>query len=241
MNNLLRIIVLIGAIILPLKMLPVIGGVGDFNICTNICAGSDVSCRNQNLKCGSSSEGEGILESLLNSYADTGNKFHDWKSVNSVPKQEEGEIKSDKEVSFQLPALGQKKILTFKSSQGKYANKTTEVLFVSFDLMGTKYPTNTPKELKSMIEVFKKANADNPIVFKSMVRIFGRVEGQTSWFDAGPINLSIKPNEKGFMLKITIKPDGKIVIHQSEILNQTGPTGSKITLQEIVLEFGQAI
>src|SRR5437016_7430706 len=90
-----------------------LGGVGDFNICTNICAGTDVSCRNQNLKCGSSSEGEGILEHLLNSYADTGNKFHDWKNINSVPKQELGEIKKDTEVDFQLPALGKKKMLTF--------------------------------------------------------------------------------------------------------------------------------
>lgn len=219
----------------------IISSVGDINVCTNICAGSNISCRNQSLNCGSTNQEEGGLGDLLNSATDASSRFYDWKSLKNIRTQDLGIIKTEgMSFSTAFPATGQKKMIQFTPTSGSLSGKKVKLLFISFDLKNKRYPTNTPQALIEAIDMFKKENDKNDVKFESLVHIFGQIEGGSSlWYDTGSIKLGIKPDADGFDINMKVMSDGTIVITDSELLNQTGADGSKARISQIELDFAK--
>jgi len=218
------------------------GGIGDINVCTNVCAGNNISCKNQYLNCGSSNAEEGGLSDLLNSAVDASQRFYDWKSTKDVRSEDLGLVKNEMlDFTTTFPATGQKKIVSFTPSKGLLAGKKVSVMFVSFDLMSKRYPKNTPKNLMDALDEYKSENNKHEVQYVSMVRIFGRIEGTANglWYDAGSIDMNIKPDMKGFEIKMEVNGDGEIVINDNELLDQTGADGSKARIAPIQLDFAK--
>lgn len=229
------------SLVLSGALFNIIAGIGDINVCTNICAGDNISCRNQSLNCGSSHQEEGGLGDLLNSATDASGRFYDWKSLKNVRTQDLGIIKGDAmSFSTAFPSTGQKKIIQFTPASGSLSGKKVKLLLVSFDLKSKRYPTNTPQNLIDSIDMFKKENDKNDVKFESLVHIFGQIEGGSSmWYDTGSIKLGIKPDANGFDISMKVMADGTIMITESELLTQTGADGSKARIAPIELNFAK--
>jgi hypothetical protein len=212
--------------------------VGDFNICTNVCAGNNISCKNQYLNCGSTHQEEGgALGDLLNSATDASERFYDWKNLKGVRTQDLGLVKGEMmNFSTKFPATGQKNIVQFTPSDGALSGRKVNLLFVSFDLNSKRYPTNTPKDLMEAIDMFKKDNDKNDVKYESLVHIFGQVEGGL-WYNTGSIKLGIKPD--ALDIHMQVMANGAIKINDAELLNQTGADGAKARIAPIELDFSK--
>jgi len=233
--------VLLGAA-LTVTLVNITLAIGDINVCTNICAGSNVSCKNQALNCGSSHQEEGGgLSDLLNSAVDINDRFYDWGSLKSVRTENLGRIKGDMiNFSTYFPATGQKKIIKFTPTMGDLAGKEVRLLFVSFDLNSNRFPTKTPDKLSEDLKLFKEENKRNDIRYKSSVHIFGQIEdGKKMWYDTGSINLSSDPDDKDLNVTMQAMANGKIVITDADLLNQTGADGAKARVAPIELDFSK--
>jgi len=234
-------VVLSVALMVTISNVTMLAEIGDFNICTNICAGSNISCRNQALNCGSTNQEEGGIGDLLNSATDASARFYDWKNLKDVRKENLGIVKGEMmNFSTTFPATGQKKIIEFTPTTGQLAGKKIKLLFVSFDLKSKRYPKNTPSGLVDIIDMVKADNDKNEVKYESTVHIFGQIDGGSSnWYDTGSINLSIKPDAKGFDISMQVMADGTIAINDSELLNQTGADGAKARINPIMLDFSK--
>jgi hypothetical protein len=215
---------------------------GDINVCTNVCAGSNISCKNQYLNCGSTHQNEGGgLGDLLNSARDASDRFYNWGNLKSTRTENLGIVKGDMmNFSTSFPSNGQKKMIQFTATTGQLSGKKISLLFVSFDLQSKRNASNTPKALGDAINAFKDENKMNEVQYQSAVHIFGQVEGGPSeWYHAGSINLSIKPDTAGFDINMQVMADGKIVITDTELLQQTGADGAKARIAPIELDFSK--
>jgi len=233
--------ILLGAA-LTVALVNITLAIGDINVCTNICAGSNVSCKNQALNCGSSHQEEGGgLSDLLNSAVDINDRFYDWGSLSKVRTEDLGVVKGDMiNFSTQFPATGQKKIIVFTPTTGKLARKKVKLLFVSFDLRSNRLPTKTPDKLSEELKSFKEENKKNDIQYASSVHIFGQIEGdRKTWFDTGSINLSVNPDDNDLNVSMQAMPDGEVVITDADLLNQTGADGAKARIAPITLDFSK--
>jgi len=213
-------------------------------VCGMIFAGTDISCKQNILDCGQTNveEGGGGLGNLLNSAVDASENLYDWKSIARVRTENLGVVKGDMmNFSTLFPATGQKKMVQFTPTTGQLKGRKVSLLFVSFNLNGSRYPQNTPEKLKTRIADFRKDNKQHDMKFESSVYIFGQIEGGSKdWYQAGFINLNIKPeDDQNFNINMQVMADGRIKIVDDKLLDQTGADGATAHRTSMEIDFSK--
>lgn len=140
-------------------------------VCTNMCAGNNVSCTHSNVTC---KTGQGSGVSGLNA---TGDIAHGLRVPNGKTHNL-GLITSRRTFRFEIPAPGDRVVYQVRFSQGNYQNQQIRMLAIHLDL-NKPVPADLPKKLQKEIDgaIANPANTS----FKYMLIVYRQTAGSKGW------------------------------------------------------------
>jgi hypothetical protein len=225
-KNLFIVLVILVMFLAHGKVLTAAAGGGQINTCSIVCAGNDVMCEGSNANCGGTISNEKIeTHNSVNAYGDRIN----WGSLNMLQKEEGfsfvslGNIARNKDYSLQLPAVDTKKVVQIIPTEGFFAYKKMDILFVSFDLQNLpSYLNNKKFELVRKDLNLKKKRSN---LFRYVVKLYRRTGDEKDWVEIqkkGAVLSAVEPSV--LKTNITISPSAVVTIPAMEQFNKSGET-----------------